>query len=535
MTGRLFTFLANCCWMLACLPGWLRFVVALRAPEATQAAIRRRLLSDHRQAAWGRGRDLTAIAPTAYDDYREAIGRIMAGEAGVLTTAPVTLLEPTSGSTAAAKLVPYTAPLRREFQNAIAPWVFSLYLRRPRLLFARHYWSISPATEPGHAASRTPVGFASDAAYLGFFQRSLARRLFTVPPEVRAIRAPGDFWLVTALLLGADADLGLISVWHPSFLRLLVETIQARREELAGAIRSGVLPASLALEPGARAVVQGRLRRDPRRADLVARFTPALLPALWPRLQLVSCWDQGRAQAEAETLRRWFPGALVQGKGLLATEGVVSIPWGDRQVAAVRSHLLEFLEPDSGRILALHELEPGRDYLVLLTTGGGFVRYRLGDLVRCSGFVGKTPTLEFLGRTGGGCDLVGEKLAPAQAEAAIAAAEAGAPLRFAMLAPDSDGRGYALFLEDDQGRDPAALAAAVEGGLRAGYHYDHARNLGQLRPVAPVPVSDAPRRYRDALVARGMKAGDVKAVALHPDPDWRSRFGASPPPPGPGP
>lgn len=524
---RALALLANLCWMAACFPSWLRFVVALRRPRAAQEAIRRRLLADLRRTAWGRGRDLDAT--TGYDDYRDAIGRIMAGDAGVLSTAPVTALEPTSGSTAGAKLVPWTGPLRKEFRNAVDPWVFSLYLRRPRLLFARHYWSISPATAPPPVASRVPVGFASDAEYLGPIQRRLARHLFPVPPEVRSIRDPADFWFVTALLLAADADLGLISVWHPSFLRILVETVAARRDELAACVRTGALPGSVAVDPGARAAVEGRLRPDARRAGLVAVFTPALLPLLWPRLQVVSCWDQGRARAEAQGLRRWFPGALVQGKGLLATEGVVSIPWGGRHVAAVRSHVLEFVEPESGRILPLHRIEAGREYRVLLTTGGGFARYRLGDLVRCTGFVGRTPALEFLGREGGGCDLVGEKLDPAIAERALAGAEGELPLRFAMLAPDPDGRGYTLFFEDDHGREPRALAAAVERGLRRGFHYDHARNLGQLRPVAPCPVTDALRRYRDVLVARGMRLGDVKVVALHPDPDWLQRFA---PPPG---
>jgi hypothetical protein len=533
VTRRFLTFLANLCWLLACFPGWLRFVVALRRPQAAQTAIRRRLLSDQRRTAWGRGRDLAASAPTTYDDYREAVGRIMAGDPAVLTTAPVTLLEPTSGSTSAAKLIPYSNALRVEFQNAIAPWVFSLYRRRPRLLFVRHYWSISPGGAPAHTAAKIPVGFASDAEYLGFFQRRLASRLWPVPPEVRAIRDPADFWFVTALLLAAEPDLGLISVWHPSFLRILVETIQDRRADLASAVRSGRLPESLALRPRVRTVIGERLRPDPRRADLIARFTPDLLPLLWPRLHLVSCWDQGRARVEADAIRRWFPQALVQGKGLLATEGVVSIPWGDRQVAAVRSHCLEFLVPDSGRILPLHRLEPDREYLVLLTTGGGLVRYQLGDLVRCTGFVGKTPTLEFLGRTGGGCDLVGEKLDPALAEAAIVAAEDGSPLRFAMLAPDPDGRGYTLFFEDDHRRDPGALALAVERRLRASFHYDHARKLGQLRPVASCPVADALGNYRASLLARGMKIGDIKAVALHPDPDWRRRFGARAPQPSP--
>ena len=54
-------------------------------------------------------------------------------------------LVPTSGSTAAAKLVPFTADLRGEFTTAIDAWLVDLFMARPALMGGPAYWSISPA------------------------------------------------------------------------------------------------------------------------------------------------------------------------------------------------------------------------------------------------------------------------------------------------------------------------------------------------------------------------------------------------------
>src|SRR5438046_2976776 len=82
------------------------------------------------------------------------------GEPGVLTTEPVVMMEKTSGSAGAAKYVPYTASLRREFQEAVGAWMFDLFTRRPGLLAGAQYWSISPAARQREfTPGGLPVGF----------------------------------------------------------------------------------------------------------------------------------------------------------------------------------------------------------------------------------------------------------------------------------------------------------------------------------------------------------------------------------------
>ncbi|MEK7270689.1 MAG: hypothetical protein AAB215_07090, partial [Planctomycetota bacterium] len=53
----------------------------------------------------------------------------------------------------------------------------------------------------------------------------------------------------------------------------------------------------------------------------------------------------------------------------------------------------------------------------------------------------------------------------------------------------------------------------------------HARRLGQLKPVRIFLVEgDACEAFRNRVVAKGAKTGDVKFLALSLDMDWPSVF-----------
>ena len=61
-----------------------------------------------------------------------------------------------------------------------------------------------------------------------------------------------------------------------------------------------------------------------------------------------------------------------------------------------------------------HELQRDRDYSLVMTTHSGYFRFQIGDLMRCRGFVGEAPVLEFLQKSGRCGDLEGEKLTERQ-------------------------------------------------------------------------------------------------------------------------
>jgi hypothetical protein len=511
-----------------------RFERAAGACEAAQHARLRRLLADNRDTAYGRAHGFGAVSslgdwqrrvPVAgYEELAPWVERAAAGEAGVLTRQPVRMFERTSGSTAPNKLVPYTGALLADFAAATGPWLHDLYSSLPGLRGTTSYWSISPATR---GRERTPggipIGFEDDTEYFGPLARLALRRMLAVPAEVARLGDMAAWSTATITHLAASPDLGLISIWHPSFFLLLLRRIEQDLDAVFD-------------------------RLPPRRAaEVRARLQDRTLgEALWPRLALVSCWADAAAAASVPALRQALPQALLQPKGLLATEGVVSLPLlaaGDRSggaaVAAVAGHLLEFLDLDrpARPPLLAHELREGAAYLPVISTGGGFYRYRLGDVVRVHGFYRQAPLLRFAGRVDQQCDLRGEKLSAHRVGAALQQAqqECAVSLSFALVAPAAgEPPRYRLYGEGVDGDALCAVAGRLETLLGEGHAYEYARALGQLGPLEPVLVQDGAARYLRARIAAGARAGDVKPTHLDPHLDAFAAsaiFGIEPPAP----
>lgn len=549
MLNRLLVFVGNLVWLAGTLPGLILFVTATRHPLSAQKRVLNRLLKAHRNSAFGRRHDFRTIrdpddfagrVPLAdYDNLAPSIEAARTGKPYALASEPVLRLEPTSGSSGASRLIPSTASLRREFQAAVDPWIAWLFLAHPRLLLGRHYWAISPGTPPPDLDAATPdappVGFADDKDYLGPVARFLAERLLAVPADVRHVRDQRTFVHLTLLFLLRERNLRLVSVWHPSFLTLLLDALPTHMAGILRSLRSGDLDAALPLEPKLLSQLQSRFQSDPHRADELERLAlherPYEVGRAWPHLETISCWTEGCSEPWLSRLRTVFPKADIQGKGLLATEGVVTIPTGRGRLrpCAIRSHFLEFIDPETQVVRRVWELVEGREYSVVLTTGGGFWRYRLHDRVRVRGFCGRTPSLDFLGRDGMVSDLVGEKLHEHHAAAALAEARrtTGAVTEFSLIVPvapadhlTSDlAAGYDVLLELPPATvnpRPIALAfaAAVEGALCTNYHYAHARRLGQLRPLRPVIIRNGAAHYRAIREAGGAQPAAIKFLAL---------------------
>lgn len=107
-------------------------------------------------------------------------------------------------------------------------------------------------------------------------------------------------------------------------------------------------------------------------------------------------------------MKQRFPKAHFEPKGLLLTEGIVTIPNGQGQNNLAVDWTLEFID-DHQRVFLAQDIVAENEYEVILAAGGLY-RYRTGDRVRCEGFTKKGPVLTFQGRESLTSDLVGEKL-----------------------------------------------------------------------------------------------------------------------------
>ena len=522
-------------------PARARFAAALRDPATAQRAVLRRILANGAGTAYGvahgfdrirDARDFAERVPlTDFDAMEPWIGRIARGDAAVLTRDPVRFMEPTGGSSGVLKLVPYTASLLGEFSEATMSWLFDLLVHRPSIARGPVYWAITPpGRRPSHTEGGLPIGMQDDAAYFPAPLRALLRRALAVPASAAATSSVSACrYLTLRALLGAPA-LSMMSVWSPSFLTVLATALDEQFDRLLFDLEYGTL--SLALPRPLASRLQRALPARPTLARALrrryGRCAPQDLGLIWRQLSLISCWTGGHAARALGGVRDRFPNVEIQGKGLLATEGVVSIPLfgAAAPVAALTSHYLEFLDPRDGRAAPAHALDVGGTYEVALTTGGGLYRYRLRDLVRVEGMLHRAPLLSFQGRADHASDIAGEKLTAALAARVIDVAlrDTGLAARFAMLAPAfTPVPHYRLYVELSPA-DAITLARAVEHELLGAHHYRLCRALGQLGPVRGIDVCDGARTYETACVARGQRVSAIKQPALEPTPGWEQVF-----------
>lgn len=180
----------------------------------------------------------------------------------------------------------------------------------------------------------------------------------------------------------------------------------------------------------------------------------------------------------------------------------------------------ELGHPDPRRFF-LHEVEPGVDYAVVLTTNSGLWGYAIGDLVRFTSIA--PPRLLFAGRTAHTLNAFGEHVCGGEIDRAVAAAANALDLRIGEFAvgveyPTSvDPRGrhvYFVEMEFPDGARAAELAegfaSALDATLARGNedYAAHRRNDAGLEAprVRPVP----PGTFLRWMEGRGKLGGQNK-------------------------
>lgn len=534
---------AQAAWLASCWAPYRSLRRGQKNPAMAQAALLDRLLRANASSAYGQkfgfgrlrtAREFQSAVPiVGYEEIRPWVERIKAGEQAVLTEEPVLMLEKTSGSSTAAKYIPYTASLRREFQRAVGAWMFDLYAHNPTLVYGTAYWAITPlARDPEITSGGLRVGFENDTEYLGAAERFLLRKILAMPEKVARVPELDTALYVTLRYLLQSESLRFISVWAPSFLTVVIEHLNNNADRLLADLHDGTLRPPATLHAAIASSLHRSLRADPPRARRLerARHENSRLRTqdVWPNLRVISCWTDASSRTAVPALRKLFPDVFIQGKGLLATEGVVSLPLVEHGacVAAATSHFYEFIEQPGATPRLLHELAVNREYSVLLTTGGGLYRYRLGDRVRVTGFAQNTPLLEFLSKEDGVSDLCGEKLSPAFVGCVLEelAGEHAYLSDFAMLAPSQqESLRYVLFLQGAASQTD--LAARLDRKLTRNPHYAYCRRLGQLAAPRVFQITrDAGECYLRRCVSLGQRAGAVKTVGLHRLTGWEDFF-----------
>src|SRR5882724_9042883 len=184
--------IANGLWAVSNVPAYWRFRQALGEPRRVQRGKLLHILQQNKNTAFGKAHQFEKI--DGYEEFTRRvplsdytalapwIDRIQKGETNLVTREKVTHLVPTSGSTGARKLIPFTAGLQGEFNAALAAWLTDLIGQCPQITGGPAYWSITPALgDHAFEKSAVPIGFEADTEYLGKMRRSLAMAVMAVP------------------------------------------------------------------------------------------------------------------------------------------------------------------------------------------------------------------------------------------------------------------------------------------------------------------------------------------------------------------
>jgi hypothetical protein len=542
-------FIANLAWFLYSAMKTWTWKRARSNVEKVQSEILKRILSQNAATSFGKRHSFSDIDSVAafqksvpirsYDSMQELIEEIAGGVPRVLTLEPVKRFGVTSGSTAATKLIPYTASLVREFQKGIDPWMYHLMMSYPRLLFGKAYWSITPVgVHEKKTRGGIPIGFDDDKLYFGWFTQKILETIMASPSELALVQDMDAFRYATLRFLLQEKSLAFVSIWNPTFISLLLSPLPKWYNQLVEDVRTGGMSIDLGVTPEIDARIRKGLKKSSRRAQELAKIRTEngaySYEKIWPNLKVMSSWAHGNARGAIPHIQSQFPSITIQPKGLVATEAFVSFPLhGEASALSITSHFFEF-EEEGGEIRLAHEIKMGMRYTVIVTTSGGLYRYRLNDIIEVIGFEKECPLIKFIGRQDKVVDIVGEKLNEQFASDVVnkILANHGMKPSFWMLAPSRSETGvaYTLFAQFGESVSEDSLRSAareIDTRFRENFHYDYCRRLGQLGPCTIFLIDEdhrAQETYLSTCRELGQRLGDIKSVALHPHQKWSEKF-----------
>ncbi len=443
--------------------------------------------------------DILNLSITTYSDYEQLIEKQIATGQPILAK-NVARYEYTSGSTKSQKKIPYTKTFLNEINEASSVWMSDLYHKYPGIKSGPHYWTLS----------WSPDQDTDDSELFPFIQRFFLQKVLVLNQKIKSTPTLESSWFATLVNLVACRKLALISIWSPTLLMRIKRDIQDLAPKIWQTLSEGRWVAysgeliGLLPVPG----FDGKIGLN----DLV-EFN---VKAIWPKLTLISAWDSATSRFYYDELKSHFPDLNFQGKGLWATEGVITIPFNDQKVLAFKSHYYEFKCVNTGKLVASWQLEKDQIVEPILTSSNGLVRYLIEDRIQVSGFYNSVPCFEFLGRNGTS-DFVGEKLTDMDFQRIQKEMLKKFPIKTVLfLAVSAEVPFYQCIcqMNDSSQFHPTYIQFFIENILLTNFNYKVARDLHQLREVQISFTKDM-TKCLDVLAASYAAQGQFKVLSLY--------------------
>jgi hypothetical protein len=339
---------------------------------------------------------------------------VIQGEENVLFADKVAHIAYTSGTTGKNKLFPLNSSIRRAKNAALfmRPMLVRSRCGLGRVLGLRH--RPPPRTTTGGVVI---AGWSYYAAKpLPFFLSPMAAH--QIYKEEASLYAQGLFAL-------ADQQVTLIEGFMATLCYSFFLILERHWRQLCEDLEKGHIWEELDMDPELRDEINHHLVADPERAQVVREAfeqgPEGIAKRLWPDLQSVSMVASGSFKVHADSLMN------CQTKGVRlvsiphgASEGMVGVCMAadiqdSSYVIQPSTTFFEFIPEskvltDEPSTVLMDALEVGQCYEVVLTTQCGLYRYRLGDIIKITGYVQNCPKYEFQYRIGQALNLTWEKM-----------------------------------------------------------------------------------------------------------------------------
>lgn len=459
---------------------------------------------------------LRATVPlVAYEDLQPEIDAMLRGEPAQLVAGRPLLFATTSGTTGRTKYLPIDADYLKSFQEPMHLFLYRLLADHPGATRHRVLYLVGSADGP-IAPCGVPTGTIS-----GFNHRNLGpllKRFHAVPYEPFVIAdAVARAYTIARLALVHEVSLAVAITTHP--LAELADVMEQHGEALLRDLHDGTLRSPAPMTDAERRLITPLLTAEPARAKVLEARLPLTPRRAWPDLALVSCWSHaGAGSHKTKVDAAWGP-VPMRSALYSATEGWLNVPTRDGDpggILAITSNVVEFevLQDGkpTGRTVLPHEVEQGASYGVVLCSGAGLWRYRLGDEVRVTGRFHATPEIAFVQKLGSVLNLHHEAVREEQVQTAMDGVAARLGVTRWVVGPAADGALRYRFVVAATAGD--GLVKDIDEALRAAsLGYDEDRGSGLLG--APEVEVVAPGVFAAWERARAARVGaQAKPVVL---------------------
>lgn len=432
------TFMANDNNSKQGLEVWKEFQEETKRPMELTTELLMKLIDDNKDTEYGKKYDFASIKTVedyqkkvpvvVYDDLAPYLERMMDGERNLLTAYNYNHFNETSGTVGAPKVVPMTdeqSGVFAKYNNLLMYGIMRDKLD-PSWMEGRGFCTSSGNCRTLKSGLTVGEASAKMADYIKGGRDALdamVRTLYTSPLEGLNPEHGVDTKYVHTRFALMDREVrGMITGFY-SVIVLFLRYIEDKHEMLIHDIETGTISDDVEMPDSVRESLLKKIEPMPERAaELREAFKNGVdepwVKKVWPHFMYITGAGGDGFEVYDRLIKEHYAGEGIANiySGITASEGLWSVPSGVNDfdsIMAPGAAFVEFLPVEAGddftKCVTMDKLEVGKVYELIITNLSGFWRYRMSDAVMVTGFMNKTPKVQFMYRVNRTINLAEEK------------------------------------------------------------------------------------------------------------------------------